>query len=108
MAEMDRRQDSGCKPCPFSQPGGGNISDPVYQEPPILRDSNCFADCRAAFLLNLSEQSLDEQNYITAEGCRYLEDVQDGGDLFYALYYMDINYCGLGQIGESGQEREST
>lgn len=105
ISKMDRRQGLDCQPCPFSDPGQGNTSDPTYQDPPNTNDAQCFAKCRNAFLLSVDDQILDENNEITTEGCRYLEEHDNGGDLFYALYWMDINYCGLGVVG-NGQERE--
>lgn len=107
-SKMDRRQDTSCKPCPFSEPGQGDSSNPVHQSPPSPGDPNCFAKTRDAFLLSLDEKSLDDNNEITAEGCQYLGDNGAGGELFQALYSMDVTYCGLGKIGTSGQDREST
>lgn len=105
---MDRRQDNSCKPCPFSAAGQGDISNPVYQSPPSSDDPNCFAKCRDAFLLSLDENSLNANGSITEDGCQYLADNGEGGDLFHALYYLDVTYCGLGKVGSSGQDREST
>lgn len=108
VSKMDRRQDSSCKPCPFSAPETNDNSDPVHQSPPRSGDSNCFATCRDAFLLSLDESSLDANGSITEEGCQYLGDNGEGGELFHALYYLDITYCGLGRVGGSGHDREFT
>lgn len=107
VSNMDRRQDTSCKPCPFSGPVQGDSSDPVHQSPPNPSDPNCFAKTRIAFLSSLDGKSLDANNEITAEGCQYLGDNGGaGGEIFQALYSMDVAYCGLGKIGTSGQDRE--
>lgn len=102
-----RQNDGGCTPCPFSEPGKGDASNPIYQNPPSISDSNCFAKSTDAFLTSLNAVSPGAPGDITAQGCKALADYGYGDDIFYALYYLDKTYCGLGQAHPTGDDRKS-
>lgn len=85
---LERRQDCTC---PFDAPG---------EAPPQLGDK-CFADCLAAFL-----KSKFSQVQINDAVCGSLQESGEGGDAFYALYYLDQRWCGLVPRSIFGQDRE--
>lgn len=85
-----------CTPCPFS-------AGSTYQDVPNVTDPQCFQRTEEAFLGSL----LSGQESLTADACHYLKDNDDGGDIFWALYYLDITYCGLAYInGQPNLDRK--
>lgn len=104
--DLSRRNDDACEPCPFSQPGKGDTSDPIYQNPPSSNDPNCFVKNREAFLLSLDAVLPSAPRDITKDGCKALAANRDGGEIFLALYGLDQKYCGLGHSKDKGDDRE--
>lgn len=105
--DFSRRDDGGgCGPCPFSEPGKGAASDPVYQSPPGQNDPDCFIKTGDAFLSSLDAAGSVAPRSITADGCKALAAIGGGGQIFYALYELDKSYCGLGPINTIGDDRE--
>lgn len=104
--ELRRQDDGGCTPCPFSEPGKGDTSNPIYQNPPSEFDKDCFTKNTAAILSSLDVANSDASGEITAQGCNALADLGDGGNAFYVLYYLDKTYCGLGEAHRTGDDRE--
>lgn len=108
MNMASKRQDNGdCTPCPFSEPGKGDASNPVYQNPPSESDPDCFTKNTAALLSSLNVADPSAPGAITAQGCKALADLGDGDDIFHVLYHLDKTYCGLGQAHSTGDDRES-
>lgn len=104
---FSKRDDGACKPCPFSEPGKGATSDPLYQNPPNKNSPDCFTKTGDAFLSSLDAASSNAPTEITANGCKALAAIGDGGQIFSALYELDKTYCGLGPIKIMGDDRES-
>lgn len=95
---------AGCGSCPFSEPGKGAASNPVYQNPPSRDDADCFTKTGDAFISSF-DAAASKAN-ITADSCEALAAVGDGGQVFYALYELDKTYCGLGRESPTGDDRE--
>lgn len=109
LGKMDfrRRNDGDCNSCPFSEPGKGDTSNPVYQNPPSRSDQDCFTKNTEALLSSLDVTSPDAAGNITEQGCRALADLAEGDAVFQVLYYLDKTYCGLGQAHPTGDDRKS-
>lgn len=105
--EFRRRNVGDCTPCPFSEPGKGDTSNPVYQNPPSKFDPDCFTKNTEALLSSLNVANPGAGGDITAQGCSALADLAEGDDIFHVLYYLDKTYCGLGQAHPTGDDRES-
>lgn len=105
--EFRRKDDAGCTPCPFSEPGQGDTSNPVYQNPPSESDTDCFTKNAAALLYSLDIAYTGPPGQITVQGCNALTDLAGAADAFYVLYHLDKTYCGLGQAHQTGDDRES-
>lgn len=84
-----------CTPCPYS-------AGSAYQDPPKDTDPQCFQKTENAFLGSL----LSGEENVTAGACQYLQDNDGGGDLFWALYHLDMTYCGLAYINQPNLDRE--
>lgn len=102
-----RRNNGDCTPCPFSEPGKGDISNPVYQNPPSRSEQDCFTKNTEALLSSLNVTNPGAAEDITAQACRALADLAEGDAVFQVLYYLDKTYCGLGQAHPTGDDRKS-
>ncbi|CAN8103651.1 unnamed protein product [Discula destructiva] len=67
-------------------------------------DPNCFTKTRDAFLSSLSAAGPTTSKKVTADDCKALAAIGDGGQLFFALYELDKTYCGLGPIKTTGDD----
>lgn len=105
--EFRRRNVGDCTSCPFSEPGKGDTSNPVYQNPPSKSDPDCFTKNTEALLSSLNVANPGAAGDINAQGCSALADLAEGDDIFHVLYYLDKTYCGLGQAHPTGDDRES-
>lgn len=95
---LNQRDDDDCKPCPYN-------AGSAYQNPPTSSDFLCFQWTQEAFLGSL----LSGEDSVTAKACQYLQGVGDdgGSDLFWALYYLDMKYCGLAYVnGQPNLDRK--
>lgn len=93
---MALEQRNDCTPCPYS-------AGSTYQDAPSDADPQCFQKTEEAFLGSL----LPGEN-ITADACQYLKNNDDGDDLFWALYYLDMTYCGLAYVNQPNLDRKFT
>lgn len=96
IPKMKLRQRDECIPCPYN-------AGSTYQDPPDTTDPQCFQKTEEAFLGSL----LAGEEDVTDDVCQYLKNNDQGGDLFWALYHLDIAYCGLAYVNQPGLDRKS-
>lgn len=89
----DDDDDDECS-CPYSQTGQGQCADPANTSPQCLtapaQGTGCFDATQSAFLSQLVGEAA-----VNNASCQSLLGLGDNGDVFWALYELDIKYCGL-------------
>lgn len=95
---LKQQRDDDCTSCPYS-------AGSTYQDTPNDTDPQCFQKTEQAFLGSLPSGEED----VTTNACQYLGDNDRGGQLFWALYYLDMTYCGLAYVnGQPNLDRKSS
>lgn len=103
--QQQQERDDGCTPCPYS-------AGSTYQDLPNDTDPQCFQKTEQAFLGSLFAGDEGEEDSSAAAAaattttmttttttvCQHLRDDDPGGQLFWALYYLDMTYCGLAYV----------
>lgn len=98
--ERKRRDDDECS-CPYSKTGQEECAGPANTSPecwlPPSEGAGCFSATQSAFLSGLVGETA-----LSNASCHSLLKLDDNGEVFSALYELDIKYCGL-QLS-SGQD----